>query len=85
MIFGQTYPMRMVDHVAAAREARERIAKVRHPERAVSRPTARPEAGQADLPFHNKRPKGIRRPGRGPVQLSFDLGLTGVAPENRPV
>ena len=71
VIFGQTYPMRMVDHVAAAREARARIASVRHPGRPEPVQTA---LKQADLPFRAPRPGRLRQPARGPVQLSFDLG-----------
>ena len=99
VIFGQTYPMRMVDHAAAAREARERIARVRHPGRTVPkrpepkqpapkaapRPSRRSEAKQADLPFRSRRPNGIRRPARGPVQLSFDLGQPPSVPESQSV
>jgi deoxyribodipyrimidine photo-lyase len=84
VIFGQTYPMRMVDHVAAAREARERIARLRHPGRAApSRPSEQPDPKQAALPFRAPRPAGIRRPARAPVQLSFDLGLPSSPPASR--
>ena len=88
VIFGQTYPMRMADHVAAAREARERIARVHRPGWTAPSPEPRQAAPrdkrQAALPFRKTRPKGIRRPARGPVQLSFDLGQPGHASENRP-
>jgi deoxyribodipyrimidine photo-lyase len=88
VIFGQTYPMRMADHVAAAREARERIARVHRPGWTAPAPEPRQAAPrdkrQAALPFRKTRPKGIRRPARGPVQLSFDLGQPGHASENRP-
>ena len=78
VIFGQTYPMRMVDHVAAAREARERIAAVRHPGR-----TAGTDTRQADLPFRSPRPKPGRRTKAVPVQLSFDLGSPADRPDSR--
>lgn len=71
IVLGQSYPMRLVDHVAAAREARRRLAP---------RPASRP------LPFNKATPRtpvGGARAGRrnlpahghraGPVQLSFDL------------
>jgi deoxyribodipyrimidine photo-lyase len=71
IIFGQTYPMRMVDHMAAAREARHRLC---------------PAEELPDLPYRNVAPRpamrsasGRRktaraaRPALGPVQLSFDL------------
>lgn len=77
VVLGQTYPMRMVDHVAAAEEARTRIAAARR----VPAPDQAPEAFQA-------RSKGWRavkrrRPGQRRTdtpavsrQLSLDLGLT---------
>jgi deoxyribodipyrimidine photo-lyase len=89
VIFGQTYPMRMVDHIAAAREARDRIASLRHPGRTL--PAARPrnpavpDARQADLPFPHKRASKLRPATKGPVQLSFDLGMPAPLPESRPV
>jgi len=82
VIFGQTYPMRMVDHVAAAREARDRIAAARRPSSSGSRPAG--ESAQADLPFRAPRPKPLRRP-KAPVQLSFDLGMPAAGPESRPL
>ena len=89
VIFGQTYPMRMVDHVAAAREARERIAGLRQPGRAPSRAAPRPEPAQADLPFRDRaakprRPGGLRRSPKAPEQLSFDLGPAPVTPSGAP-
>ena len=69
IVLGQSYPMRLVDHVAAAREARRRLAPTRE---------------SRVLPFHAVAPKklGIARPTAtrkvaarrmAPVQLSFDL------------
>jgi len=85
VIFGQTYPMRMVDHVAAAREARDRIASVRHPNRPYPQPAKRPDTKQADLPFRSARPNPDRRARTHPVQLSFDLGTPGNGPEARAI
>ena len=80
VIFGQTYPMRMVDHVAAAREARERIAKIRQPDRAEKPGTSR----QGNLPFRTPRPKPACPGRKAPVQLSFDLGSPANASESHP-
>lgn len=85
VIFGQTYPMRMVDHVAAAREARERIGAARHPNQPVRRAARPGDVRQGDLPFRGRRPKPVRRPGKAPVQLSFDLGLPAEPPGRQPV
>ncbi|MEZ5955409.1 MAG: FAD-binding domain-containing protein [Hyphomonas sp.] len=78
IVFGQTYPMRMVDHIAAAREARERIAATR-------RKPGHAETARVLEDRHGSHKAGIARPTRragrlgkvhaGPVQLSFDLGL----------
>ncbi len=69
IVLGQSYPMRLVDHVAAAREAKRRLA---------------PHRESRTLPFHAVAPRqlGTTRPTanrkiatkrRVPVQLSFDL------------
>ncbi|HPF24239.1 MAG TPA: FAD-binding domain-containing protein [Hyphomonas sp.] len=80
VIFGQTYPMRMVDHVAAAREARERIAAA-NPSNRNRRPD---DVRQADLPFRSPRPRPVRHTKSAPVQLSFDLGSPTSAPGPQP-
>jgi deoxyribodipyrimidine photo-lyase len=71
IILGQSYPMPLVDHVAAAREAKRRLS---------------PDGASRPLPFHSiaRKPLGIRRStigrnmtakrsGHSPIQLSFDL------------
>ena len=83
IVLGQTYPMRMVDHMAAAEEARTRIAAVRRAPGHAS--------GAEDIQSrHGSRRSGIaatgqrrraasREPERKPTppaQLSLDLGLT---------
>ncbi|MEZ5998607.1 MAG: FAD-binding domain-containing protein [Hyphomonas sp.] len=83
IVFGQTYPMRMVDHVAAAREARERIAAAR-------RKPGHAETARALEDRHGSHKAGVALPVRGgrrakklpsgPVQLSFDLGLPPAPP-----
>lgn len=71
IVLGQSYPMRMVDHMAAAQEARSRIAALGNPRR---------DSRQGDLPFPRHRP-ALRAKGRAtpePAQLSFDLPATEV-------
>ena len=82
IVLGQTYPMRMVDHMAAAEEARTRIAAVR---RAPGHAAASDEIQSR----HGSRRSGIKatgqrrrpasqRPDRKaapPAQLTLDLGL----------
>ncbi|MFN7165261.1 MAG: FAD-binding domain-containing protein [Hyphomonas sp.] len=83
IVLGQTYPMRMVDHMAAAEEARTRIAAVR-------RAPGHASAADDIQARHGSRRAGIsatgqrRRPATRraerktapPAQLSLDLGLT---------
>ena len=83
IVLGQTYPMRMVDHMAAAEEARTRIAAVR-------RAPGHASAADDIQARHGSRRSGIAATGqrrraasRGPerkpappAQLSLDLGLT---------
>jgi deoxyribodipyrimidine photo-lyase len=86
VILGQTYPMRMVDHVAAAKEARERIARLTRTSRtATAQPPHRPAPMQADLPFRGMQAGRLRKPKHGPVQLSFDLGTPPPAPHLRQI
>ena len=86
VILGQTYPMRMVDHVAAAKEARERIARLTRTSRpATAQPPHRPAPMQADLPFRGMQARRLRKPKHGPAQLSFDLGTPPPAPHLRQI
>ncbi len=64
VILGQTYPMRIVDHMAAAGEARSRIAASRTRRGQPPRPVAALRIGRKDR---------IIRPAVPPAQLSFDL------------
>ncbi len=72
IVLGQTYPMRIVDHMAAAREARDRLysGKASHArqDRTVSsrRATRPPQQGKAP-------PRAV------PRQLAFDLQMPGSA------
>ncbi len=71
IVLGQTYPMRMVDHAAASREARERLAPLRpRPlETLWARPPAAPRKTTAPKSARGRKP--VSRP---PAQLSLDLG-----------
>lgn len=82
VVFGQTYPMRMVDHVAAAREARERITAAR---RKAGQPARSGDSRQADLPFRAQRAKPARRSRPASVQLSFDLSVPAAGSPSRPL
>lgn len=68
IVLGQTYPMRIVDHMAAAGQARTRIAAVRH-----RAPQVRP-AAPAAAALKVRQGNRITRSAAQPVQLSFDLG-----------
>lgn len=63
IVLGQTYPMRIVDHMAAAGEARSRIAAS----------GAKPDR-QAAAAHKVSRKTRIARPTPPPAQLSLDLG-----------
>ncbi|WP_241764691.1 FAD-binding domain-containing protein [Hyphomonas johnsonii] len=72
IVLGQTYPMRIVDHMAAAREARGRIQALRHG------PTPAPTAisiGRQDTGRTPRARASLRRPSAPPRQLAFDLDL----------
>lgn len=78
IVLGQTYPMRIVDHIAAAEEARSRIFAIRKspahgaPADAIQ---ARHGSRRAGIPFRGNRAarqKGVAGTGE-PAQLSFDL------------
>lgn len=80
IVLGQTYPMRIVDHMAAAEEARSRIFALRrqadHPRHADQIQT-RHGSRRAGIPFRGQPPAGKTK-ARGvcePAQLSFDLGM----------
>lgn len=76
VVLGQTYPMRIVDHVAAAREARDRIAAAHASSGRRPRPLPAGDGEkQSGLPFRAPRAKRVPRPAAQPVQLSFDLGI----------
>ncbi|MFN4184168.1 MAG: FAD-binding domain-containing protein [Hyphomonas sp.] len=85
IVLGQTYPMRIVDHMAAAEEARSRISAVRkragHGEHA-DKIQARHGSKRSGIPFRGQQParKSIAPKVSEPAQLSFDLGL---APASR--
>ncbi|RAN34644.1 hypothetical protein HY11_14895 [Hyphomonas pacifica] len=76
IILGQTYPMRMVDHMAAAREARSRFAP-----KAVRTNSARPSIREASherpfRPAESSWPSSRLRPDpprSAPRQMSLDL------------
>ncbi|MCA8899845.1 MAG: deoxyribodipyrimidine photo-lyase [Hyphomonas sp.] len=73
VVFGQTYPMRMLDHIASAREARERVAALRQPG-----PSARDlemAGARAGVPRKRRSPNARGRKPAAPLQLSFDLLL----------
>lgn len=76
IVLGQTYPMRMVDHMAAAREARSRFA----PKAAranSSRPIIRESSHERPFrPAEPPRPRSRLRPPppkSAPLQMSLDL------------
>lgn len=85
IVLGQTYPMRIVDHMAAAEEARSRIFAVRkrasHGEQA-DKIQARHGSKRSGIPFRGQQRSGKTSTPRAsePAQLSFDLGL---APTSR--
>ncbi|MEQ9504722.1 MAG: FAD-binding domain-containing protein [Hyphomonas sp.] len=73
VVLGQTYPMRIVDHMAAANEARTRIAAVRR----ENAPSAAADDFKARLGV--RRRPAVRRASPKPApsnQLALDLGLT---------
>jgi deoxyribodipyrimidine photo-lyase len=76
IVLGQTYPMRIVDHMAAAREARDRIY--------AGQPAPR-HARQGDATGYKSGPKRQAsksslesRAAQGSRQLAFDLGMPDV-------
>ncbi|MBY9066476.1 deoxyribodipyrimidine photo-lyase [Hyphomonas sp. WL0036] len=80
IVLGQTYPMRIVDHLAAAEEARSRIFALRRKTRHATRAAgidARHGGKAAGIPTRGqRRPLAKPRPEKAPdpLQLSFDLG-----------
>lgn len=81
IVLGQSYPMRIVDHMAAAEEARSRLFAVRkrtgHGEHA-DKIQARHGSKRAGIPFRGRQstPKKLPQKVSEPAQLSFDLGMT---------
>lgn len=78
IVLGQTYPMRIVDHVAAAEEARGRIFALRRSpahDAAADTIQARHGSRRAGIAFRGERPARRKGPARAgePAQLSFDL------------
>lgn len=72
IVLGQTYPMRIVDHIAAAREARDRIYSGK-----ASLGRARDAMG-ATTPARHANPVGKHKsavPSLSPRQLAFDLQM----------
>ena len=78
IVLGQTYPMPIVDHIAAAKEARERIFALRkntHHGDLANQIQDRHGSRKAGIPFRGQRAKSrVPRPTEAPRQLSFDLG-----------
>jgi deoxyribodipyrimidine photo-lyase len=73
VVLGQTYPMRIVDHMAAANEARTRIAAVRR----SHAPAAAADDFKARLAGRPRRATPRRNPPKTVVQqLDLDFGLT---------
>jgi deoxyribodipyrimidine photo-lyase len=73
VVLGQTYPMRIVDHLAAANEARARIAAVRR----SHAPAAAADDFKARLAGRARRAAPRRNPPKTVVhQLDLDFGLT---------
>ena len=85
IVLGQTYPMRIVDHMAAAEEARSRIFAVRkqagHGAHADSI-QARHGSKRAGIPFRGRQASPAKRTTRvsETAQLSFDLGMPPASP-----
>lgn len=80
IVLGQTYPMRMVDHMAAAEEARSRIfALRRNAEHAAEAEEiqARHGSRRSGIPFRGRQaaPKKRAPAPADAIQLSFDLGI----------
>ncbi|ABI77145.1 deoxyribodipyrimidine photolyase family protein [Hyphomonas neptunium ATCC 15444] len=81
IVLGQTYPMRIVDHMAAAEEARSRIFAVRkragHGAQADAL-QARHGSKRSGIPFRGQQAARRQAVPRAPepAQLSFDLHLT---------
>lgn len=81
IVLGQTYPMRIVDHMAAAEEARSRIFALRKQDTHKSHADliqARHGSRRAGIPFRGQRPPPKKPPVRQsePAQLSFDLDMS---------
>lgn len=80
IVLGQTYPMRIVDHQAAAAEARQRIFAVRREaghSPAAEAIQARHGSRRAGIPFRGKEaPRSRRLPRLEAAQLTLDLGTT---------
>lgn len=83
IVLGQTYPMRMVDHMAAADQARTRIAAVRRtPGHAASADDIQSRHGsrRAGIATTGQRrrtaTRAAERKAASPAQLTLDLGLT---------
>ena len=78
ILLGQTYPMPIVDHIAAAKEARERIFALRkntHYGDLANQIQNRHGSRKAGIPFRGQRAKSpVPRRTEAPRQLSFDLG-----------
>ncbi|MGE6698357.1 FAD-binding domain-containing protein [Hyphomonas sp. NPDC076900] len=85
IVLGQTYPMRIVDHMAAAEEARSRIVALRrnagHAAEA-GQSQARHGSRRLAIPFRGRQvaPKKRAPAPADATQLSFDLGMM---PERR--
>ncbi len=78
VVLGQSYPMRIVDHVAAAQEARTRIFGLRKsPGHAADAELiqARHGSRSAGIPFRGERPRRAKQAvdAAASAQLSFDL------------
>lgn len=80
IVLGQTYPMRIVDHMAAAEEARSRIFALRRDARHAAEAEqiqARHGSRRSGIPFRGRQAAAKNRtaPPADAIQLSFDLGI----------
>jgi deoxyribodipyrimidine photo-lyase len=80
IVLGQTYPMRIVDHMAAAREARDRIYSYKA-KSVPSRNTMSETTGTRRS--HSAVKRKTTAPGLAPHQLAFDLQIPDTADSGR--
>jgi deoxyribodipyrimidine photo-lyase len=81
IVLGQTYPMRIVDHMAAAREARDRLYSAKaSPARSDGAGSSRSGAGRSATTSPRQTKTGSRA---APRQLAFDLQMPGTTESMR--